>query len=151
MLRHVKSTHMRRTIVCFFGTITGLATHVASVDISLMKPASLSRSISDNMALRLGSEKRRKGCFTGLARGSKLRWCSASSLGTPGMSAGHHAKIFQCSRRNSTSALSYATSMFAAMEVVFFGSVGWICTSFESLAVLKVGSLRDLPASGNTS
>ena len=108
----------------FFGTNTGFATHVASVNISLIKPASLSRLISDNMALRFGSEKRRKGCLIGLANGSKFRWCSASSLGTPGMSAGHHAKIFQFSRRNSTSALSYARSMSFAMDVVFFGSVG---------------------------
>ena len=150
-MRHVKSTHMRRTSVFFFGTNTGLATHVASVYNSLMNPASLSRLISDNIALRLGSEKRRKGCLIGLANGSKLRGCSASSLGTPGMSAGHHAKISQRSRRNSTSALSYARSMFVAIAVVFFGSVGCICTSFEFLVVSKVGSLRGLPTSGSTS
>ena len=142
---------MRRTFVFFFGTSTGLATHVASVCSSLIKPASLSLLISDSMALRFGSEKRRKGCFIGLATGSKLRWCSASSLGTPGMPAGHHGKISQRSRRNSTSALSYARSMFVAMDVVFLGSVGWICTSLEFLVVLKVGSLSGLPTSGNTS
>ena len=150
-MRHVKSTHMRRTFVFFFGTSTGLATHVASVCSSLIKPASLSRLISDSIALRFGSEKRRKGCLIGLAIGSKFRWCSASSLGTPGMSAGHHAKIFQCSRRNSTSALSYARSMFVAIDVVFLGSVGCICTSFEFFVVSKVGSLSGLPPSGNTS
>ena len=95
----------------------------------LNKPASLSRSISDSMALRFGSEKRRKGCLIGLAIGSKFRWCSASSLGTPGMSAGHHAKITQRSQRNSTSVLSYALSMFVAIAVVFLGSFGRICTS----------------------
>jgi hypothetical protein len=48
-----------------------------------------------------------------------------SSLGTPGMSEGHQAKISQCSWRNSTSTLSYAGSRFTAMEVVLFGSTGW--------------------------
>ena len=150
-MRHVKSTHMRRTSVFFFGTNTGLATHVASVCNSLMNPASLSRLISDNIALRLGSEKCRKGCLIGLAIGSTLRGCSASSLGTPGMSAGHHAKISQRSRRNSTSALSYARSRLAAIDVVLLGSVGWICTSLESLEVSKACSCKDLPPSGNTS
>jgi hypothetical protein len=50
--------------------------------------------------------------------------CSTSSLGTPGMSEGHQAKISQCSRRNSTSALSYAGSKFTSIEVVLFGSIG---------------------------
>jgi hypothetical protein len=58
--------------------------------------------------------------------------CSTSSLGTPGMSEGHQVKISQCSRRNSTSALSYAGSKFTAMEVVLFGSVGWTWIFFES-------------------
>src|SRR6266567_6142977 len=142
---------MRRTSVFFFGTKTGLATQVASVCVSLINPASLSLFISANIALRFGSEKRRKGCFIGLARGSTFNECSASSLGTPGMSAGHHAKIFQFSRRNLTSALSYAVSISVAMAVVFFGSVGWICTSFEFLEVSKVGSLSGLGAYGSTS
>ena len=135
----------------FFGTSTGFATHVASVCSSLMNFASLSRLISDSIALRFGSEKRRKGCRIGLARGSRLRGCSASSLGTPGMSAGHHAKISQRSRRNSTSVLSYARSRLAAMDVVFLGSVGWTCTSLESLEVSKACSCKDLPPSGKTS
>ena len=150
-MRHVKSTHMRRTSVFFFGTRTGLATHVASVCSSLIKPASLSRSISDSIALRFGSEKRRKGCLIGLAIGSKFRWCSASSLGTPGMSAGHQAKIPQRSRRNSTSALSYATSRLDATNVVFFGSEGWTCTSFVFFVVSKACCCKDRPTSGSTS
>ena len=150
-MRHVKSMHMRRTSVFFFGTSTGFATHVASVCSSLMKFASLSRLISDSIVLRFGSEKRRKGCRIGLARGSRLRGCSASSLGTPGMSAGHHAKISQRSRRNLTSAFFYAISKFVAIAVVFLGSVGWICTSLEFLAQSKICSLSVLPPSGSTS
>jgi hypothetical protein len=34
--------------------------------------------------------------------------CSESSLGMPGISAGHQVNILQCSRRNSMSALFYA-------------------------------------------
>ena len=128
---------MRRTLVFFFGTNTGFATHVASVCSSLIKPASRSRSISDSIALRFGSEKRRKGYLIGLASGSKFRWCSASSLGTPGMSAGHHAKIFQCSRRNSTSALSYLGSMLAPTETCLEESPGMRSCFLVSIAALK--------------
>jgi hypothetical protein len=47
-----------------------------------------------------------------------------SSLGTPGMSEGHQAKISQRSWRKSMSTLSYAGSKFTAIEIVLFGSVG---------------------------
>jgi hypothetical protein len=70
--------------------------------------------------------------LTGFALGSTFNACSTSSLGTPGMSEGHQAKISQHSRRNSTSALSYAGSRFTAIDVVLFGSVGWIWIFFES-------------------
>jgi hypothetical protein len=70
--------------------------------------------------------------LTGFALGSTFSACSTSSLGTPGISEGHHAKNSQRSRMNSTSALSYAGSKFTAMEVVLFGSVGWTCIFFES-------------------
>ena len=49
------------------------------------------------------------------------------------------------------SALSYALPRLAAMKVVFFGSVGWTCTSFESLEVSKACSCKDHPPSGSTS
>ena len=150
LLRHVKSTHMRRTSVCFFGTNIGLATHVACL-ISLINPASSRRRISDIMALRFGSENRRRGWRIGRAVGSTLSACSASSLGTPGMSAGHQAKIPQRSRRNSTSALSYATSRLDATNVVFFGSEGWTCTSFVFFVVSKACCCKDRPTSGSTS
>jgi hypothetical protein len=70
--------------------------------------------------------------LTGFALGSTFCTCSTSSLGTPGMSEGHQAKISQCSRRNSMNALSYVGSKFTAMEVVLFGSIGWTCIFFES-------------------
>jgi hypothetical protein len=62
--------------------------------------------------------------LTGFAFGSTFSACSTSSLGTPGMSEGHQAKISHCSRRNSTSALSYAGFKFTAIELVLFGSIG---------------------------
>ena len=74
----------------------------------MMNPAASSRAISSPIALRLSSAKRRKDCLTGLASGRTCKACSASSLGTPGMSFGDHAKMSRFSRRNSTSALSYA-------------------------------------------
>src|SRR5664279_5646175 len=99
--------HMRRMLVFFFGTSTGLATQVACL-ISQMNLAARSRLISSPMAVRFGSENRRIDCLIGLASGYTSRECSANSLGMPSMSAGHQAKISQYSRRNSTSALSYA-------------------------------------------
>jgi hypothetical protein len=75
--------------------------------------------------------------LTGFALGSMFSACSMSSLGTPGMSEGHQAKISQRSRRNSMSALSYAGSRFTAMEVVLFGSVGWAWIFFESWVASK--------------
>ena len=93
--------------------------------VQLLDEVCFSKSINFRQhSIAFGSEKRRKGCLIGFAIGSKFRWCSASSLGTPGMSAGHHAKISQRSRRNSMSALSYALSIFVAITVIFLGSVG---------------------------
>jgi hypothetical protein len=89
-----------------------------------MKPAFSSLCSSDAIAFILDSSNRRRGYLTGFAFGSTFSVCSTSSLGTPGMSEGHQAKISECSRRNSMSALSYAGSKFTAIEVVLFGSVG---------------------------
>jgi hypothetical protein len=110
--------------VFFLGTMTGLDTQVDDL-ISLMNPAFSSLCSSDAIAFLLGSSNRHSGCLTGFALGSTFSACSTSSLGTPGMSEGHQAKISKQSWRNSTSALSYAGSRFTAIEVVLFGSVGW--------------------------
>jgi hypothetical protein len=104
--------------------MTGLDTQVDAL-ISQMNPAFSSLCSSNAIAFLLGLSNRHSGCLTGFALGSTFSACSTSSLGTPGMSKGHQAKIFQRSQRNSTSALSYAGSRFTAMEVVLFGSVGW--------------------------
>jgi hypothetical protein len=78
--------------VFFLGTITGLDTQVNAL-ISLMNPAFSSLCSSDAIAFLLGSSNHRSGCFTGFAFGSTFSACSMSSLGTPGMSEGHQAKI----------------------------------------------------------
>jgi hypothetical protein len=117
--------------VFFLCTMTGLDTQVDDL-ISRMNPAFSSLCSSDAIAFLLGSSNHRSGCLTGFALGSTFSACSTSSLGTPGISEGHQAKISQCSQRNSTSALSYVGSRFTAMEVVLFGSVGWTCIFFES-------------------
>ena len=79
------------------------------------KPAAKSRATSSPMALRLSSLNCRRNCLTSLNFGSILRLCSASSLGTPGMSEGFHAKMSWFSWTNSMSALSYFGSRFALM------------------------------------
>jgi hypothetical protein len=122
--------------VFFLGTMTGLDTQVDAL-ISRMNPAFSSLCSSDAIAFLLGSSNHRSGFLTGLALGSTFSACSTSSLGTPGMSEGHQAKISQRSWRNSMSALSYAGSRFTAMEVVLFGSVGWTWIFFESWVALK--------------
>jgi spore coat protein U-like protein len=115
--------------VSFLGTITVLASHSLSL-ISLMKFASSSLLTSTPIASARGSDSRRMDCLTGLESGNTLSACSANSLGTPGMSAGHHAKISQRSRRNSTSALSYAGLRSLAISAVLEASVEWTCTFF---------------------
>src|SRR3954469_8692271 len=113
----------------FLGTITVLASHSLSL-ISLMKSVASSLFISILMALARGSDSLQMDCLTGLVSGKTLSACSANSLGTPGMSAGHQAKISQRSRRNSTSALSYVGLRSLAINAVLEASVGWTCTLF---------------------
>ena len=93
MFSDVKSTHILSLSVPFFATSTWLASQVAIL-ISRMKFAANNRLISSPIALRLGSEHCRMACCTGLTSLKTSSECSVNSLGTPGMSAGTHAKIF---------------------------------------------------------
>jgi hypothetical protein len=70
------------------------------------------------MASRLSSAKQRMCCHFGVALGSTLSECSINSLGTPGMSAGFHAKMSRLARRKLMSASSYLGSRLAPMVVV---------------------------------
>ena len=138
MFNEVKSTHIRSMGESFFGTSTGLATQVDFL-ISRMNSAAVSRLISSPMAFRFGSENLRMACCIGLAFGSTSSACSASFLGIPGMSAGHQAKISQFSRRNSTSALSYAIGKVVDTRAVLLGSVG--CTWCARVPLLVSNSI----------
>jgi hypothetical protein len=123
--------HTLYTSVFFLGTMTVLDTQVDDL-ISRMNSAFSSLCSSDAIAFLLGLSNHRSGCLTGFSLGSTFSACLTSSLGTPGMSEGHKAKISQCSRRNSMSPLSYAGSKFTTVEVVLFGFMGWTCIFFES-------------------
>jgi hypothetical protein len=78
----------------FLGTMTGLDTQVDAL-ISQMNPVFSSLCSSDAIAFLLGSSNYHNGCLTSFALGSTFNACSTSSLGTPGMSEGHQAKISQ--------------------------------------------------------
>jgi hypothetical protein len=54
----------------------------------------------------------------GVALGSTLCECSISLLGTPGMSVGFHAKMYQLARRKLMSMSSYFGSKPAPIMVV---------------------------------
>src|SRR3954471_21279776 len=92
------------------------------------------------MARLFSSPKRHRGCFTGLHFGSIFKLCSASSLGTPFMSAGYQAKMSLFSWRNSTSALSYLGSRFIPMAVVLEASPTTSSTGLISMAALNAGA-----------
>src|SRR3954471_17096518 len=96
-----------RHVSFLFCTRTGLESHLGHL-MATMKPVSSSRFTSMAVAFRRSSFIGRSVCLTGRALGSTCNLCSASSLGTPGMSEGFHAKMSLFSRRNSMSALSYA-------------------------------------------
>jgi hypothetical protein len=72
--------------------MTGLDTQL-KVFISLINQVFSSLCNSDAIAFILGSSNQRNGCLTGFALGSTFNACLTSSLGTPGMSDGHQAKI----------------------------------------------------------
>jgi hypothetical protein len=83
-----------------------------------MKRAASSLASSFLMASRLSLAKRWRCCHFGVALGSTLSECSIRFLGTPGMSAGFHAKMSRLARRKLMSASSYFGSRPAPMVVV---------------------------------
>ena len=120
-----------------------------------MNPAARSRAISYPIAFLLSSLTRRRNCLTDFSFGSVFRWCSASSLGTPGMSEGFHAKMSRFSWRNSMSALSYLSDNPAPVmncwvspgtkSTFFVSSANW------NLGLLSgVGFFRIVESAGST-
>lgn len=70
------------------------------------------------MASLLSWANRRRHCLFDVAFGFTLSECSINSLGTPGMSAGFHAKMSWLARRKLTSELSYLGSSPVSIRVV---------------------------------
>ena len=97
--------------------------------------------MSSPMAFLLSSLNQRRNCLTGFSFGSVFRWFSASSLGTPGMSEGFHAKISRFSQRNSMSALSYLSDNPAPMMNCWIESPRTKSTFFVSSAGWNLGLL----------
>lgn len=87
-----------------------------------MKPAAFSRASSALIASRFFGVNHRSLWLMGLALGNTLIWCSANSLGTPGISAGFHANMSRLALRNCTNASSYLGERRALMAVVLVAS-----------------------------
>jgi hypothetical protein len=87
-----------------------------------MNPADSKRANSARIASLLSGVKRRSFCGIGLACGYNFKLCSASSLGTPDISAGYHENAFRLSCRNRMSALSYLSSRLELIIAVLCSS-----------------------------
>ena len=87
-------------------TTTGLAYHVGW-STPLTKPAASNFLISSVMNSCLSRAYFLTFCLTGRAWGQTARWCSITSLGTPGMSDACHVNTSTFARRKVTSGPSY--------------------------------------------
>ena len=113
-----------------------------------MNPDVMSRNISSQMVFLFSSEKRLRGCFTGLAPGRTWSECSHSSFGTPKRSLCDQAKMSKFSRRNWMNALSYFSERPAPMVTVRSGCGGSIWTCLVSSVGLNVGVAWSPPVTG---
>src|SRR5215216_5870850 len=116
LLRSVKSMQRLHFPLAFW-TTTGFANHVGC-STPLTKPVASSFLISSAMNCCLSKACFRTFCLTGRACGQTTRWCSISSLGTPGISDGCQENTSIFARRKTTSALSYLSSRVALMVKV---------------------------------
>ena len=98
-----------------------------------MNSAARSRVLSVLIASFLSRANHRSFCLIGLAVFETFKEFSIRFHGTPGMSAGFHAKTLTLSLRNLTSASSYLGSRSAPMRAVFSGLPSTSCTSLYSL------------------
>src|SRR3954465_12763241 len=83
-----------------------------------MRPAASNFLISSAMNSWRSTACFRTFCLTGRAWGQTARWCSITSLGTPGMSDGCQANTSTFADRKATSAPSYWGSRVALMVKV---------------------------------
>src|SRR3989337_1718708 len=98
-------------------TTTRFANHVGC-STPLTRPAASSFLIASAMNCCRSKACFRTFCLTGRAWGQTARWCSITSLGTPGMSDGHHANTSTFAHRKAMSALSYLLSRVELMVKV---------------------------------
>ena len=104
-----------------------------------MNPAANSLVISFLIAVFLSGENRRKRCLTGFEPGFRSNLCLANSLGTPGISAGFHAKISLLSLRKLVSVSSYPLESWALMIAILEGSP--VPRSISMVFVLEGGAM----------
>src|SRR6266511_1375280 len=116
LLRSVKSIQSLHFPLAF-RTTTGFANHVGC-STPLTNPAASSFLISSAMNCCLSKACFRTFCLTAQACGQTARWCSITSLGTPGISDGCQANTSTFSRRKATSTLSYLSSRAALIVKV---------------------------------
>ena len=82
----------------------------------MMNPSAKSFTISSPIILCFSSSKRHRHYFTGLELGLIFKACLVTSLKTPSMSKGLHAKISLLARRKSASVLSYFEESMVPMH-----------------------------------
>jgi hypothetical protein len=87
-----------------------------------MNPVATKQANSARMASPLSGVKRRNFCRIGLAWGWTFNLCSASSIGTLGISAGCHTNTSWLSCKNWMSALSYLSFRLELMIAVLRSS-----------------------------
>src|SRR5215216_6194947 len=146
LLRSVKSMQSLHFPFAF-RTTTGFSNHVGC-NTPLTKPAASSFLISSAMNCCRSKACFRTFCLMGRACGQIARWCSITSLGTPGISDGCQGNTSIFARRKATSALSYLSSRVALIVKVpsmpaspartFFT---WGCSE---LRYLTIGTLRQV-------
>src|SRR3989337_2955889 len=98
-------------------TITGFANHVGC-STPLTKPAASSFLISSAMNCCFSKACFRTFYLIGRACGQTARWCSITSLGTPGISDGCQANTSIFTHRKAMSVLSYLLSRVALIVKV---------------------------------
>ena len=141
--------HMRNFLPAF-GMTTGLAIH-SGWWTSLMNPACSSFSIS-----RWMNSWHSRNCFwtfylTDLTPGRIASRCSITSLGTPGMSEGCHAKISTFAQRKVTSVSSYLAPRPPSMRAVWEGLAPIYTIFMETCPALLCAAVPpevDVEASG---
>ena len=100
-----------------FRTTTGFANHVGC-STPLTKPAASIFLISSAMNCCLSKAYFRTFCLTGRVCGQTTRWCSITSLGTPGISNGCQTNTSIFARRKAMSMFSYESPRVALIVKV---------------------------------